>query len=73
MWVLKHCNGDREMAGRVFFRAKCKSKDNLFGWIKKGLEEKTDGEYYALKSIREEDENPQAVREWIDKVVNHYD
>ena len=67
--ILNACDGDREMAGRVFFRAKCRSKEPI-KWISAGMMRK-DGEKYALKSIREEDENPQAVREWIDTVVNH--
>jgi hypothetical protein len=72
MSVLKKCDGDVDKAGHVFFRAKCRADKNVIGWISSGLMENKDGEYYALKSIREEDEDPQAVREWIDKVVNHY-
>lgn len=73
MMVLKQCNDDREMAGRVFFRAKCRSTGNPIGWIQAGLMKNADGERYAFKSIREEDENPSSVREWIDAVVNKYE
>jgi hypothetical protein len=72
MSVLKKCNNDPEMTGRVFYRAKCRATKNVIAWISSGLVKNKDDEYYALKSIREEDENPQAVREWIDKVVNRY-
>lgn len=72
MSVLKKCNGDREMAGRVFFRAKCRATQNPIAWISKGMMKDDKGEYYAMKSIREEDEDPQAVRQWIDTVVNKY-
>ena len=70
--ILKACAGDIEMAGRVFFRAKCRATQNPVAWISAGMMLK-DGERYALKSIREEDEDPQAVRQWIDSVVNHYE
>jgi hypothetical protein len=72
MSVLKKCNGDIEQAGRVFFRAKCRATQNPIAWISKGMMKDDKGEYYAMKSIREEDEDPQGVREWIDTVVNHY-
>jgi hypothetical protein len=68
MLVLKQSGNDIETAGRVFFRAKCRAQKNPIGWIQAGLV----GEKYAFKSVREEDEDPAAVRQWIDSTVNHY-
>jgi hypothetical protein len=70
--VLKKCNNDVEQAGRVFFRAKCQSTKNPIAWISAGLVKNKDGEYYALKSIAQEDTDSIGMRKWIDTVVNHY-
>jgi uncharacterized protein YdaU (DUF1376 family) len=69
--VVNWCDGDRDLADHAFYRSR--RSDNPLGWIRKGLTEKDkNGNYYARLPTNEETVNPQSVREWIDKVVNHY-
>jgi hypothetical protein len=71
--VLNKCNGDRDVAGRIFFRAKCRATGNIIGWISSGMMKNKDGEKYAFKSVREEDEDPSGVRSWLDSIINKYE
>jgi hypothetical protein len=66
--VLNRCQGDRETAGRIFFRAKHRSK-NIISWISGGL---LSQDKYVFKTIREEDADPAGCRKWIDDVINRY-
>jgi uncharacterized protein YdaU (DUF1376 family) len=70
--VLKECRDDRHQAGRIFFRAKIKATKTIKGWIMGGLVNNKDGKKYAFDPITEESNDPRAVQDFIDNVVEKY-
>lgn len=73
MKVVKLCRGDKEVAGRVFFRAakadeyyKAQGKPfNPMGWIVNGFKPDEKGKRYALVPCMQEENGSAEVNAWI--------
>ena len=64
--VVKLCNGNKEMAGRVFFRAAMSGAPNPIAWIIEGFKMP---KRYAMKPCKQEEHGSSAARTWIEQNI----
>jgi hypothetical protein len=65
--VLVEASQDVMMAGRFLYRAWKAQPDDLIAWIQAGCKKG-----YIRNAHKEEDDDPRAVREWIEKHILKY-